>query len=183
MTKRILVLLLVCGSVCTIPTRADRATELAIEPLRGLDGVGVAVSMGPGSEIKKLGLTQDEFQTEAESQLRKAGIDVLPGKHMVAKRGQPTLYVTLTAVKAEEYPVLAYTAEAILRQSVQLRRDPGVSMMGETWSSGELFAICPADNIEAIMLRCLRDVVGDFCNDYSAANPGGAHDEDATAKE
>ena len=130
--------------------------------LTGIGPVGVLVEeLDP--EHERDGLTVELLRTGVESRLRQHGI--LLGEPFV----NPTLYVSVDAVRWLAEPSYVYSANLEVRQIVQIRATKRVVYGATTWNHGVI------GTIQASRLRDIRetvlDLVDEFSEDYLAVNP------------
>jgi hypothetical protein len=118
-------------------------------------------------DAEKDGLTRDQIQTDVELHLRLAGIKVLTMEQRQATPGMPYLYVNLNTVKNRE--TYSFSIEITLRQRVNLRRDPNISVAAATWDVRRIGTVGSAD------LNHVRDDIKDdvdkFINAWLSVNP------------
>lgn len=141
--------------------------NLQQETLRDLAGVWVVVEkLNP--EIDQGGLTRDQLQTDAETQLRQAGIRLLTAGECWETPGMPWLYITVAILKASE-TAYAITIEVSLNQEVALTRAPHVKTFGVTWDTGVNLGVVEVENMATVRER-LGALVEKFIADYRAVN-------------
>jgi len=134
--------------------------------VRGIDGVLVAVEpLDP--ESKAQGLTEDLLRTEVELQLLQAGLRVRTRGEFDSLREKALLYVRVSCMKNAS--CFGYTVSLGLRQEVVLVRDPGLSLLAETWSIGGVGAI-QADNMKEAATEAVRKYVDRFLSAWKPAS-------------
>jgi hypothetical protein len=155
----------------SVDARADKAEDMKIASLRGLDAVGVVVEP-LGKDVEDDGLTSDQLRQDVELRLRKAGIRVLSEAEFKEKPQTPLLCVRADFRKGKEVLQGAYVEHVSLqlKEFVRLLRDPAIIALATTWESGSSTSAVGKEK-----LRQCRDVVADltdeFSNDFLAANP------------
>lgn len=131
--------------------------------LAGLKGVQVLVSkIDPQAE--SLGLTRNQIQTHVEVRLRKAGVKVLTVGDMSEAPGYPALWVYVGTHINQG--LVSYSIRICLLELVTLAR--GFQTTGTIWndSAGGVRTINASE-----IRKIVGDLVGEFINDYLAANP------------
>ena len=157
---------LLCPAVVS-PLVGQGDEEYTRKTLAGLKDVYVVVEPIK-DEAERAGLRRDQVTTDVELKLRQASITVL-GEHATFPAGTALLYVNVHAFESPGLDLYAYSVEVQVHQQVRLIRDPTVTVLTATWSTGSLGLAGPA------YLSSVRDVVRDqtdqFINAYLAANP------------
>lgn len=116
-------LLLLAGAARAEDTPRHRAT------LRGIAALSLVIEdVDPEAETD--GLTRRDLQAEVESQLRRAGIPVLPGT-------PEHLYVNVNAMKRDN-GLYAYAISVEFKQMLSLVREPQTTIIAPTWSVGAI---------------------------------------------
>jgi len=157
--------------------RAQEALELLQTPsLKGLDGVLVTASVSKG--LERTGLAADDLQTDAELNLRLAGIPVLSKADFVFKApGAPNLHLFAEGVCSDQG--CGYSITASLNQDVLLARDPSLRPAGrfgsfhftcETWRVGSTY-VGPHRDVPKTARDRMKDLVDEFMNAYISVNP------------
>jgi hypothetical protein len=136
------------------------------ESLRGLDGVYVYVQP-VAKEVEVGGLATIQVQNAVRKQLREAGISVQSEPQ--SANGSATLIIAISVVKRPAEEAYLFDVEVSLLQAVHLVRqsDPD-PFPAQTWSQKALGITGPKRM--DLILEPLKVRVGDFVNDYFAAN-------------
>jgi hypothetical protein len=144
------------------------------ESLKGLKGVEVLVEeLKP--ELENYSLTMIQIQSDVESKLRMAGIEVLTREEneKIQTLRMPYLYVKINSCKpAWRREVFVFNIEVALNQRVLLREHSKYSeksFYAPTWYTSSVGAVA------AVNVMDIRDVVKDltdqFIQAYQKANP------------
>ncbi len=108
----------------------------AMNSLAGLSGIAIFVEP-VATDMGEKGMTTFVFSVEIERRLKEAGVRVLHLDYDDPIDGNPTLYLVVTAVIDEHVEHCAYSIRLELTQTVQLERNPDVTVVGvPTWSTG-----------------------------------------------
>lgn len=144
---------------------ADRQQDRA--SLKDLDGVRVAVEPVPAS-LESRGVTTAALKTAIESQLRRAGIEVLGQGDFPT--GDPHLRVTVS-LSQERSRLVACSVQVDFVQIVFLRRNPAVTFnRAQTWKADAQLALVPTGQVADTIRRELTRQVDQFVEDYRAIN-------------
>ncbi|MBI1956169.1 MAG: hypothetical protein HYS38_07220 [Acidobacteria bacterium] len=135
-------------------SQEDRAT------LRGVKEVAVVI--GLNSELKRVGLTKEQLQTDTELRLRRSGI-------RVASSQVPFLAINITALEGPGVPLNAILVSVAFRQLVSLIRNPDIKSVASTWSV-EGVAMVGDNRVEERIRSYVADSVDEFINAYLAEN-------------
>lgn len=148
-----------------------RDQELASEdPFVGLDGVSVYVEE-PDSAFVTRGITADVIRTPIALMLRQNGIPILDEGDPGSASGNPVLWVAVEGVLDEAMQQYAYQIQMELTQTVQLERDPGITLPGATtWRAGGIALSGP--QWRESLLNDLDYYAGLFVDEYLAAREG-----------
>lgn len=148
------------------------------DPLRTIEEVeqsmlqnlrGVIVMVSPlDSDIEKKGITEDRLQTDVELKLRMAGIQVLTWEKYLKELGMPSLLVNVKILKTE-IGIYFFSINVDLGQKVVLFRDPSLTIIAATWSTGTMGY--SGENKLNTIRDALKDCIDKFINAYLAANP------------
>src|SRR5215467_1646492 len=103
------------------------------QSLHGLRNIEIAVE-DLNAEAAKVGLTQQDLQTDVELRLRQSGVRVGPN---------PTAYLSLRAIVMRSSDVYAIRRSLELNQVVRLVRDPKIVVTADTWSVSGLLMVSP----------------------------------------
>ena len=142
-------------------------TEMELNTLKGLKGVGVLVEDIHGDAIKA-GLTCKQLQIDVELKLRKAGIKVLTRVEQKNSPGYPWLYVKTNIMRI--YRSYVYQITVTFRQHVFLRREMTTMTDTGTWETGAL-GYCGRGSAKKQIRESVGDFVDEFINDYLKMNP------------
>ncbi len=144
------------------------ATSSERETLRGVAALNVLVATRIGDEgAKGLGITKDQIQADAETTLTKAGIKV-------AKNVRPYLLVSLSIISISHPTVdgilaYVYTAQIKFRQGAVID-STGTRSSVTTWDETRFGAVTPTKNLNARIRNSIKNLVGEFVQDYLAEN-------------
>lgn len=149
--------------------KAEAATDTEKHSIKGLEGVQVAVEyLEP--DVKQIGLTRKQIQTDVELKLRRNNINV-------SSEFSPFLYVNLAVVKVGDSPLFAYCIRVEFVQPVVLVRDPEKKCFATTWDTGAVGCAVElrARNgirqaVKDLIRHVMTDKVDEFINDYLAVN-------------
>jgi hypothetical protein len=150
-------------SLLALDSEESRAT------LRGLKRVYIVVEE-LDSDIVNDGLTNDQIYTDVGQKLRQAGIEFLSEESWQDKKRSPCVYVRPNVYKP--WPGFYFCCIDIsLIQDVLLKRNPSITVLSPTWSTGK-FGVTHS-------LKGIRDSVKDcvdiFLNAYLSMNPKQKH--------
>ena len=145
--------------------------------LKGLTGLTVTISLSTNAvkDLNRKGLTEF-IRTDAEARLRMAGINVVSEDEVHKIPGTPELSITVGGYSVEMLPTkkeagLAFSVEVELLQSVNLRREPSITVLADTWSYA-VIGWGQKDKITAIR-NGVKNCVDSFINAYRSVNPNG----------
>lgn len=144
--------------------------------LKGLKGLTVTISLSNEiNDLNKKGLTEF-IRTDAEVRLRMAGINVVSGNEAYKIPGTPQLSITVSGYPVETIPTkqelgLAFSIKVELLQSTNLRREPTITVLADTWSFSVIgwTQTNKANDIRNGVKTC----VDFFVNAYLSVNPKG----------
>ncbi len=144
----------------------DIDTEFTRKGLRGLKGVYVSMkNLSP--DAIEFGITKDQIQTDVELRLRLAGIKVLTKEEMIKTLGEPCFYWEIIAKKTYLERFI-FTIMIYLYQDVIVKQNL-LEGQGITWLNLQVISAGKKDL--HYVRNCVKDMVGEFVNDYLAANP------------
>lgn len=139
------------------------------EILKELEGVLVLVEyIQP--ELEKYGLTRRVLHIDTELLLRQYGINVLNHEETLPKAGYPYLYIDVSVVMEEEFPMAAVAITVELHEKVLLLREPKRICLGACTWQREKMVLCGFLRIKDIR-EVVKEYVNEFIYDYLAANP------------
>lgn len=108
--------------------------------LRSLDALYVAFErLDP--DARSQGLDEEQLRTEVEEQLQRAGLALQTRKEFDLSPEKVILYIRLSTLRRGS--CIAYSVSIALRQEVVLVRDPGITLVTETWSVGGIGSADP----------------------------------------
>jgi hypothetical protein len=144
----------------------------SIESLKGLKGVEVLIEeLNP--DLENLNLTMIQIQSDVESKLRKAGVQVLSKEEneKVQPLRKPYLYIRINSCKlSSRKESIAFNIGIALNQQVTLRgqADSKKCFFAPTWYTSVVGA-AGRKNIQEI-LDTVQDLTDKFINAYLKAN-------------
>ena len=166
--KTVLAALALLSATVVSPLVGQGDEDYTRKTLAGLKVVYVVVEPIK-DDAERDGLRGDQVSTDVELTLRQAGITVLGGEQGTFPAGTALLYVNVHAFKSPGMDVYAYSVEVQLHQQVRLLRNPTVTVLTATWSTGSLGLAGPA--YLSSVREVVRDQIDKFINAYLAANP------------
>ena len=132
------------------------------DSLKGITAVGVAFE--PLSDTaKRLGLTDESLQTDAELKLRLAGMRVVTLRESDNLPGSPCVYARVSLSSDAK----AALVEVHLRQNVLLQRNSQFAGFVPTWVRSYIASDPTAQGIR----DHLKDLIDEFLNDWLSVNP------------
>jgi hypothetical protein len=141
------------------------AQEALGATLTGLTRVNVQVEP-LNTDAERDGLTRADLQTEVESALRQAGIDVVNQTELFANvPGAPFLHLDVMTCRLDGS--YAYSVRLELWQAVRLIRDPAIQAPALTWSSPQVVGTVAADRLPAVR-HAVRSAVDAFVHNLAA---------------
>jgi len=135
--------------------------------LKGLPGVHILVETWPDA-LKSETLTEKDIQTAAELRLRKAGIRIFASDDLYIGFPTPTLYININATEVDQGRYVISLLIQI-RDGVNSRRPPRVSIYASIWQRGYLMSVRSAAIRK--LKESVEDIVDEFANLYLEANP------------
>jgi hypothetical protein len=139
--------------------------ESTRKTLEGLPGVEVVVE-GLAQAVKKDGLNKDQIQTDTESMLRKAGINVLSEEESVKHPASPYLYIDISSTLPSK-ELYAFNIDIELNQRVFLWN--GRSAGAPTWSVS-LTGTVGRQHVQDIR-GLVKDYIAKFIDAWLSVNP------------
>lgn len=167
--KNLLVFLLL-SIVLLVPVVRGYGND-AVNPerksLRGLAGVYVLVEkLDPDDEA--LGISEEQFRTKAELELRKAGIRVLTREEYIKNDRSPYIYINMSLLQpGGELGLVVVSLQVSLEQTVTLGN--GDSVAASTWNKA-VFGSMGKEDVQSIRSETLPRLIEEFANDFLAAN-------------
>jgi hypothetical protein len=120
-------------------------------------------------DMEEKGMTTFVFAVEIERRLKQAGVRVLNVEFDEPVAGNPTLYLSVTAVIDEYVEHCAYSIRLELTQNVSLERRPDTTLEGiATWSTGGVGVY--AKGWRQAILDDVSAYTDQFIDAYFAAN-------------
>ena len=144
----------------------------SMESLKGLKGVEVLIEeLNP--DLENLSLTMIQIQSDVESKLRKAGVEVLSKEEneKVQPLRKPYLYIRINSCKlSSRKESIAFNIGIALNQQVMLRGqvDFKKCLFAPTWYTSVVGA-AGRTNIQEL-LDTVQDLTDKFINAYLKAN-------------
>ena len=126
--------------------------------LKNLKSLYVLVEKLP-SGLEQAGISREQVKTDAELRLRRSGILVAP------TFPSAYLYININAMQAEDGWIFA--VQLSFEQSVSLERDPSISTIASTWTTGSVARYSNSRLQE--LRRLVGDLVDGFINEYLGA--------------
>jgi hypothetical protein len=186
--KRWLFFLIVIGLVLLVlnsPVFSFNDTQESRETLRGVTPVYVIIE-GITPALERNGVSADQLKTDVESQLRKAGIQVIANvKEKGSTESYPAgLYVRMNTLKSDilksefdiDYYAISISVELIQRclpltaKNIDSSYIYSHSVSACTWSTNNIYL---AGEERLVDIRdCVKDLVGYFIDAYVSVNPG-----------
>jgi hypothetical protein len=168
--------LLLLGTLVLFPTLAQRLVgqdenEANGQALVGLKGI--VIQVGLFGEVAGSGLTQDQLQTAAELELRRADVPAYRVTDTMALRRSPHdpgVLAVLIKLSCDQDHVCMYLITAELGEYVLLARPPGIRVFALTWEARPGIGAATLENVRRPVQDELRDMIDRFANAYLAAN-------------
>jgi hypothetical protein len=144
--------------------------------LKGLKGINVNIIFSDSIvELKKFGLTEI-IHNDVEVRLRTAGINVVSTNELNKIPGTPQLNITVagypvSTISTKQEIGLAFAIQVELLQSTNLRRDPTITVLADTWTKS-VIGWTQTDKANDIR-NGVKTCVDFFINAYLTVNPKG----------
>jgi len=149
--------------VATAHRRSAATNADPKDSLKGLTGVYLIVEyLRP--EAEKAGVTRAQLVTDTELRLRQSGIRLLTEAEWLKTPAAPCLYVNVDA--KPKGTLFTYSVDVDLKQVVELGRDPAVTLLAATCSTG---LVGRTDS--AGVRQALRGQLDLFATGFLSANP------------
>jgi hypothetical protein len=144
------------AGILWVVLRLGLAQDLEINraTLRGLESIYVAVERFD-PDARAQGLNEDQIHTEAVERLKKAGLVIQTKSEFDVSPEKVFLYIRLSSLRRGS--CIAYAVTVAVRQEVTLVRDPGMTLVTETWSAGGVGSADPGK---------LREIATEAVNGY-----------------
>lgn len=166
--RLVLVFALIMNLLVVLDKPSFSAESKEMETLRGVKAFDVFVRVRAGDAgAKKLGITQDQLQTDLEIKLKKAGIEVV-------RNAGPYLLLSVSIISIS-HPridgILAYVSSAQLkfRQGTVLDTT-GTRATVTTWDEIRFGARSPSKYLDKHIRGSIGVLVDSFVADYLAVN-------------
>lgn len=149
--------------------RAVGDSEINRATLRGLQGLHVAVSLGPSEEKDQFKgkLTVEDFVTDTELKLRLAGIKVVSEEECSETPECALLFVNVNVLEGTGVKPYFWVIDLELCQKASLARARAIRAPTTTWNVGSFGR---AANL-IIIRRLVKGKVDQFINAYLSVNP------------
>jgi len=153
---------------CIAPCKASDS-EIDRASLKGVQGVLVLVEdLNPPEE--QAGLKSADIQSDAEQQLKAAGIPLLSKPKSLETPGMPTVYISVTIASSTATDLWPFSIDVNFEQEVTLKRNPDTFIpTAVTWHVGSIGAV-DKSGIRSIRDRVTQQVAK-FVNAYLTVNP------------
>jgi len=171
-------MLAICASIIFAANKTNPLTSQQVtypaeqgDTLRGLEGMGVIVSLNPKAEL--YGSTVEKLQTDIESHLRRYGIKVLAAQEISKTLGMPYLAIYVNCQISDDdrlNGICGGSLQIYFVQNIFLQRNPELLCRAATWIDFVTFTV-ERDNLEKTVQEGIREKVDKFCSEYLAANP------------
>lgn len=148
------------------PVEGSAFTADKRDTLRGLTELSVLVEYLP-DEIEREGLNRDQLKQEIELRLRDTGLRVLTTAETAKAPGAPYLYLIVYAVTGPSVSLHGYGVALVLKQLVQLSRQPATELFATTWEGPALPSVLGSPKAGEIRGK-IFDAVERFLIDYQA---------------
>lgn len=135
--------------------------------LKGFDAFYVTVErLAP--EIEQDGLSVVSIRKDVESQLRSAGIKIVPEKESFDIPGNPCLYVNANVLKLQATGEYIYSINLSFNQNVYSVREPKIILGAGSWSSANVIGI--TGSLTKIQMS-IKNQIDTFIEAYRFVNP------------
>jgi hypothetical protein len=141
-------------------------TDFTRDTLRGLTGVAVVVETLKG-DAEADGLTVSDLQTDTESKLMEAGIEVLAHEQWRDTPGRPWLYVSVNTITY--LASYFFSVDVQLKQDVIVPRDASIVTSSATWEVGSI-GFVNAPDLASKIRSSVGGYVTHFISDYLTVN-------------
>ncbi len=142
-------------------------SEFSRQSLKGIKALHVLVE-DLTRPTRQTGFTKEKIARDVETRLRLAGIRTLTQDQHLRVKGQPYLYVAVSALhnpSADNLIVFYFNIELV--QNVLLERNTGILVDAPTWSINKIGA---THRIKQVKDE-LKDFIDRFISAYQTANP------------
>jgi len=150
-------------------------------PLRGLKTVQLQL-VGIDQKIESYGLSQKAIEADLESELKRAGIEVLlfslkfadKNRIVISNRDTPILQVVVAIYKPSHLQLYSYACELALFEHVCPKRNEGATWLAKTWWIPPSVGMMSDGEMPQTIGNHLRVLVQKFVSDHVEANQKGA---------
>jgi hypothetical protein len=149
-------------AVPLLPQGIEGDEPLNRQSLKGITSVRVLIGIVPSDAVAD-GLNENQFRTDVELRLRKAGVNVLAPDSVA-----PFLYVHVTLLK--NLPLRLYTYDVVVSLTQVATVSNGTSLFAQTWNGGEL-GTAGITTLNKELRDRIGDLVDKFLNAYLSVNP------------
>jgi len=155
-------------------------------PLRGLKTVQLQL-VGIDQKIESYGLLRKAIEADLESQLKRAGIEVLPfslksadkNRIVISNRDTPILQVVVAIYKPSHLQLYCYGCELALFEHICPKRNEGATWLAETWWIPLSVGMIGEGEMPQTIGNHLRVLVQEFISDHVEANQKGPKPPDS----
>ena len=142
--------------------------------LHGLKEIGVLIELP--SALGDTPRSERQIRNDVELKLRSAGIKVGSMEESVDLPIRPCLCVRVSSIKPQSgFPCIApFYVSILLYQEVYLKRDPSISLLGETWAAGEV-VLSETQKASSLVRENIQELMDSFINAYLSVNPKGGN--------
>lgn len=165
MRKFLIITVLVVGISLSV---ALATSQVTLNTLAGLDGVGIVIENISGAEL--CNLTRDELQMIVELGLRRNGIKVLTEEEASRTEYVPYIYVAVTVAGNPDTAIRAAMVDVRLGQLMRLIRDSEIICVGVSYDRGHVL-LGTVSMIDNGIKEAIKDIIDEFSNDYLKMNP------------
>ena len=151
----------IVASALTVKAAYGIDNEYSRQSLKGIGRLHVLIEdLTPST--RKAGFRKDHILKDTERKLRLAGIQSLTQNQNLMVKGQPYLYIALSAQQnASANNLIVYYMKVELVQNVLLERDPDILADASTWSIDKIGA--------THRIRQVRDELNDYIDTFLEA--------------
>jgi len=168
-TRRFFVLAVTASLLAIVGKPSFSAESKERNTLRGAGALKVFVRLRTGdAAATRLGITQDQLQTDLEKKLQKAGIPLSKNAGSYLVLSVSILSISHPTVQG----ILAYVSTAHLKflQGATLEAN-GQRATVTTWDEVRFGAMSPAKNLDQRIRGSIGGLADKFIEDYLAENP------------
>ena len=162
--KNLLTVAAILTFVLTFSVKSFAQTERDRKVFGGFNRVGVSVA-ALNDDVKALGLSETQIQTDAEAALEKVGLTI-------DTNAPQQIYVNVKTIKAAGNNY-AYAIILYLDQTVVLQRDNTARFSGTTWDISGIYTSLGANLVEDVRDQ-VSELIDEFAVKYNSVNRSGA---------